>query len=358
MRDTRRARLMFGLLIAVALVLITVDHRGGDVSVLGPLRGVASSMFGAAEQMSANVATPVSRFFKTLASAPDARRRIDDLQRENAGLKSSLVAQRLDRSRVAELDGMLGLAGRGRYRVVPAQVVARRDAPGFENAVEIDAGTEDGIRPDMTVLNDDGLVGRVVQAVKGTSTVVLLTDPASSAGARLEGGNELGVVSGLGETGSDRNLIKFRLLDSTAPLAAGYRIVSFGSEKGAPYVPGVPIGVIERVEATPGELTRTAYARPYADLTALDVVAVVVKAPDRDPRDSVLPPAPPVVKVHQRAEAKNKSRNKDKNKNRGRGEDRSNGRGNDRAEVEPMAESTHPPTSGPQADREGVTGVR
>jgi rod shape-determining protein MreC len=307
MRDTRRARLVFGLLIAVALVLITVDHRGGDVSALGPLRGVASSVFGAAEQAGAKVAAPVSDLFTMISSAPDARRRIDALQRENARLRSQLVAQRLDRSRAAELEGMLGLAGRGRYRLVAAQVVARRDVLGFEDAVEIDAGSKDGIRPDMTVLNDRGLVGRVVQAGASTSTVVLLSDPGSSAGARLEGGKELG----LGESAGDRNLIKFRLLDSTAPLSVGHRIVSFGSEKGTPYVAGVPIGTIERVEATPGELTRTAYARAYADLTALDVVGVVVKVPDRDPRDSVLPPQPATVKAKAKDDEKVKKRRSD-----------------------------------------------
>jgi rod shape-determining protein MreC len=117
--------------------------------------------------------------------------------------------------------------------------------------------------------------------------VVLLSDPASAAGARLERGKEIGVVHGVGEHG---RLVQFRLLDSTAPLTRGGRIVSFGSQNGRPYVPGVPIGVIERVESTPGELTRIAYARPYADLTALDVVGVVVDGPKRDPRDTVLPP--------------------------------------------------------------------
>ena len=75
----------------------------------------------------------------------------------------------------------------------------------------------------------------------------------------------------------------------------GGRLVTFGSGRGRPYVPGVPIGVIEQVRPTPGELTRIAYARPYADLTALDVVGVVVGAPPRDPRDAVLPPRPPVA---------------------------------------------------------------
>ncbi|GAA1020776.1 rod shape-determining protein MreC [Acrocarpospora pleiomorpha] len=289
MKDTRRTRIVVGSLLATALLLITLDHRSGDSPVLGPIRGVAAGAFGAAEQAAASVTEPVGSFFRALAGASGAQRKIAELSAENGRLRGELTAQRLDRQRSAQLNGMLGLAGRGGYRVLPAQVIARRSAPGFEDAVEIDAGARDGIRAEMTVLNADGLVGRVVRAEEHTATVVLLSDPASSAGARLEGGNELGVVNGLGENGSAGRFLRFRLLDSSAPLTVGHRIVSFGSMRGTPYVAGVPIGVIERVEATPGELTRTAYARPFADLTSLDVVGVVVKAPARPPRDSVLP---------------------------------------------------------------------
>jgi rod shape-determining protein MreC len=292
MRDTRRARLVIGLLLAGALVLITVDHRATNGTLLAPVRDVASTVFGKVEGASATVTGPITGFFKTLSNAPGAERAITELRKENAQLKNDLYAQRLNRERVVKLDRMLGLAGLGRYRIVPAQVVARRATPGFEDAVEIDIGSGDGVRTDMTVLSGEGLVGRVAHAGPSTSTVVLLTDPALSAGARMEGGNELGVVSGLGEAGGNDNLIKFRLLDSSSPVQVGRRIVSFGSKGSTPYVPGVPIGVVERVDTTPGELTRTAYARPFADFSSIDVVGVVTEAPKRDPRDSVLPQMP------------------------------------------------------------------
>jgi rod shape-determining protein MreC len=292
MRDTRRARLVIGLLLVTALVLITVDHRAGGGAVLGPVRDVASTVFGKVEGAGAAVTAPITGFFKTLTNAPDAQRTIAALRKENAQLRNDVYALRLDRERAQKLDRMLGLAGLGRYRVVPAQVVARRATTGFEDAVEIDVGRRDGIRADMTVLSGDGLVGRVVHAGPSTSTVALLSDPALSAGARMEGGNELGLVSGLGEAGGSDNLVKFRMMNSSSPVAVGSRLVSFGSEGSAPYVPGVPIGVIERVENTPGELTRTAYARPFADFSAIDVVGVVTEAPKRNPRDSVLPPIP------------------------------------------------------------------
>lgn len=286
MRDSRQARLILGALLAVALVILTVDHRTGENSPLRPLRTAGAWLFGSAERAGGVVARPVGGFVEALASAPAAREHIERLRAENARLRAGLAAGRLDAQRSAELRRLLGLATLGGYTVVTASVVARRGQPGFEDAVEIDAGTADGVRADMTVLNADGLVGRVIHAARHTSSVVLISDPASAAGARVEASKEIGVVHGVGENG---RLLRFQLLDSTAPLARGGRLVSFGSHRGAPYVPGVPIGVIERVESTPGELTRIAYARPYADLTALDVVGVVVRPPARDPRDAVLP---------------------------------------------------------------------
>ncbi|MFI6508070.1 rod shape-determining protein MreC [Streptosporangium sp. NPDC050855] len=290
MKDTRRARINLGLLLAAALVLVTVDHRSAERSPFDPLRGAGTTVFGSLESAGAGIVRPVGGFFETVTGAFSAQDRIERLQAENQRLKRDLMAQSLDRRRSEELRRLLAVAGTGGYRILPAQVIARRGAPGFEEAVELDVGRADGVRTEMTVLNADGLVGRVVRTGSATSTVVLLSDAASAAGARLEGSNEIGVVHGVGESG---RLVRFRLLDSTAPITPGHRIVSFGSHRGVPYVAGVPIGVIERVEATPGELTRIAYARPYADLTALEVVGVVVQAPERPVRDAVVPPPPP-----------------------------------------------------------------
>jgi len=69
-------------------------------------------------------------------------------------------------------------------------------------------------------------------------------------------------------------------------------MVTFGSQGDTPYVPGVPVGEVVRVEGTPGSQTRTAVVAPYVDFTALDLVGIVVEPPRKDPRDAVLPPAP------------------------------------------------------------------
>ncbi|WP_283138288.1 rod shape-determining protein MreC [Rhizohabitans arisaemae] len=289
MRDTRRARFTLGILLAIALILVTVDFRGAESSPLGSLRSLGSSLFGGMEDLTTSVIRPVTSFFTMFTGAPEAQDRIGRLEAENAGLRRQLGEQRLSTERSAQLNRLLGTARLGQYKIVAASVIARRGVPGFEDSVELDAGRADGIRPNMTVINSDGLVGRVVHAGANTATVALITDSASSVGGRLEDSLEVGVVSGLGKLIPGGLFVRFQLLDSTAPIAEGQRIVSFGSDQARPYVPGVPIGVVQRVQETPGELTRIAYVRPFARISALDVVGVVVAAPARDPRDAVLP---------------------------------------------------------------------
>lgn len=79
----------------------------------------------------------------------------------------------------------------------------------------------------------------------------------------------------------------------------GDRLVTFGSQADKPFVPGVPVGEVVRVDPAGGGLTRNVYVRPYVGFTKLDIVGVVVQAPRTDPRDMVLPakpkPAPTVT---------------------------------------------------------------
>jgi rod shape-determining protein MreC len=286
--DTRRTRAVLGVLLLVSLAMITVDYRGGDHSPLSALRGFGEAIFGPIEHGATAVVSPVAGAFHTFTGAPGAHRRITRLERENARLRQQLRTGQIDKKRADELNDLLGTSGRGGYRIVPAEVIS--SGQGLEDTVSLDVGSANGVRPNMTVLSGDGLVGRVTRVGPSTSTVMLATDAASSIGGRLEGSEEIGVVQGAGRRGG--SALKFQLLDSTVVMQPGQRIVSFGSEGDRPYVPGVPVGTISRIEKTSGSLTRTALVRPFVHFTSLDVVGVVVAAPKRNPRDSVLPPSP------------------------------------------------------------------
>lgn len=294
MKDTRRTRVVLGALLVVALAMITIDYRGGQDSPLRGLRGVGATVFGPVERASASVVRPVGNTFDAITDAPGERRRADRLARQNQRLREQLRSSRLDQDRSAQLRRLLGTAGMGGYKIHAAQVISA--GQGFEDTVTIDAGSRSGVRPDMTVMSADGLVGRVTRVGPATATVLLATDQTSSIGSRLEESKEIGITQGRGRRGLGRGSatpLRFQLLDAAAPIRVGQRIVTLGSQGQKPYVPGVPIGVVERIERSTSGLTRTAYVRPFVRFTSLDVVAVVVAPPKTDPRDAVLPPKPP-----------------------------------------------------------------
>jgi rod shape-determining protein MreC len=285
--DTRRTRIVLALLLLTSFTLIAVDVRGGDSSPMHPVRSFAGTVFGPVEKAASAVVRPVSDAIDDIKGLRGNEDRIAALEAERDRLRLELRTSELARARAAELDKLLRVASVGRYKVLPAQVIAIGPAQGFSWTVTIDAGSRDGLRVDMTVLNGDGLVGRIKNVSSSTSTVLLAADPSVRVGVRLERTLHVGVATGRGA-----GLLEVELLEPQAALAVGDRFVTFGSRGGLPYVAGVPVGEVVSVKGVVGSLTKQATVKPYADFTALDLVGVVVEPPRTDPRDAVLPPAP------------------------------------------------------------------
>jgi rod shape-determining protein MreC len=287
--DTRRTRIILGVLLAAALALITIDYRGGAGAPLGGLRSVGGSVFGSVESAASLVTRPVAAFTDGLTGS-GSQGKIDALQRQVVDLRAQLNQQQLSHHDERQLSQLLQLSGRGRYRIVAASVIAA--GASYDDSVTIDAGRVDGIKPDETVLNGQGLVGTVTSVSSTTSTVLLATDASVTVGVRLAGTGQIGVVSGTGKSITGSGLLRLQVFDVNAVLHSGQELVTFGSAGGRPYVPGVPVGVITRLEGTSSSLTKEALVRPFADDTTLGVVGVVVVPPRTDPRFSVLPPTP------------------------------------------------------------------
>jgi rod shape-determining protein MreC len=165
-------------------------------------------------------------------------------------------------------------------------------SPAYERTVTIDAGSADGIKRDETVLNGSGLVGTVTAVSAHTATVLLVTDGAATVGVRLAGTGQIGAVTGTGRSRAGQGMLRLQVFDASAVLHAGQQLVTFGSVGGRPYVPGVPVGTIVRLQPSPNSLTKLALVRPFADDNALGVIGVVIVPPRKNPRDSVLPPTP------------------------------------------------------------------
>ena len=282
MRDSRRTRVVLALLLLTAFTLITLDYRSRGGGFFGSVRRTASSVFGPVERVAADVVRPVRHAVQAVGVD---RQQSQEGHRSSEGklstLQQQLRLQPFDTARVNELEQLLHVSAVGQYKLLYAQVIAVSATDGFEWTATIDAGSRDGLKENMTVLNGDGLVGRLKIVGSTTSTVLLAIDPEFNVGVRLPN-NAMGVVSGHG-----RSAMSLQLLDPTARVKVGDGLVTQGSLDQTPFVWGVPVGsVISATNPLAGDV-QTGEVKPYVDFSMLDLVGVVVEPPRVDPRDAL-----------------------------------------------------------------------
>jgi len=264
-------------LVLASLTAITVDYREDGSSPFDGARSALGDVLAPAQEGAAVVARPLHEIPAFFTSNKSLRADIARLQAENANLRGQVATTGEVRYRAAELDGLLNASKATRLALVPARGGARGPAQSVSRTVTIDAGTSSGIRADMTVLNNDGLVGRVISAGRGIATVLLIVDQEPVVGARLGSNAEVGFLSGRGALNREGSL-DLDLVDNSETPGKHDTVVTWGSRNGTPYVPDVPIGTVDAVYSSPREQAKHAVIDPFVDFSSLDLVGVVVPA--------------------------------------------------------------------------------
>lgn len=268
MRDSRRTRVVLATLLTLALALLAADYLRGSAQ----LRSTGGAVFGSAARAVQSVTNPMTGLLRRGSTSSAPSRSASALQAELIRLRAQLNGSQLTVSERARLATLLQLPGHRRHQVVGADVIAT--GHGSSRTITLDVGRRAGIRPDTTVLNAAGLVGRVASVRRWTCTVLLATAKSAVVGVRVAGSGQMGWVTGTPGTHDGPGALTLRVVGAGNTVVPGQRLVTFASVGGRPYVGGVPVGVVTRVEAGPGS-ARTARVRPFANFAGLGVVAVI-----------------------------------------------------------------------------------
>ncbi|MFN3354032.1 MAG: rod shape-determining protein MreC, partial [Brevundimonas sp.] len=109
----------------------------------------------------------------------------------------------------------------------------------FANARLLDAGSAKGIRVGNPVINEHGLLGRIVGTTGGVSRMLLLTDVASRMPVLIDRTDARAILTGDG-SGNPR----LEYIRGEGAIQSGDRVLSSGDGGGIPR--GLPIGVVAR----------------------------------------------------------------------------------------------------------------
>lgn len=294
MRDRHRSPTLLAVLVLVSLVLLTIDYRQGDGGAIAAVQRGATAVFGPVQEGFAAVVQPVGGFVASITE-------LGRLRSENAALNDELERLRTGRVSVADLErenrelrDQLEMAERHGFTTTAARIIAQ--PPGaFEWSVLIDAGADNGLGEGMAVVNEQGLVGKVVQVTRRNARVRLLTSPQAGYVVRIADTGEEGFLSGRGS-----RPFQLDMADAEAEVDEGAEIVTHAFA-GSMVPDGIPVGEVAEHPQTDEAGGAVLSVRPYVDFSRLVLVQVVLDATghpeDLDP-DDVLegePPPPPSV---------------------------------------------------------------
>lgn len=263
------------ILMALSLVcIITIGITTVKDSWLLPLRtGVGYILM----PVQAGVNIAGRAIYNNIEENKKLRTVLDDNEKLNARINELLMENtRLaaDSRELKRLRELYKLSDEyNKYHMVGARIIAK-DSVGWFQVFRIDKGALDGIKADMNVLADGGLVGIVTDVGSNYATVRSIIDDVSRVSAMTLNSNENCIVAGdlqLYEQG------KLRLNDirQGADIKDGDKIVT--SNISRKFLPGILIGYAYDIAPDPNMLTKSGYLVPVASFDTLQEVLIITE---------------------------------------------------------------------------------
>ena len=271
--EGNRGRL--AVLVMAAVTALVLDQR--DVGVVDEARDAASSLFDPVDDAAEVVSAPLTDAWNGWTGNTD----MDELLEENQRLRERLAeieaagVQNADAvERLGELTRTLDLPWAPDIPKVTAQVTSGPES-NFSHAVEINKGSDDGIKEGMPAVTGGGLVGRVSHVSGSRATVELVSDPEFRVGVRLAGSGALGTARGQGR---GEPLVVDASLEPGTEVPAGTGLVTSGVDRSI-YPDGIPVGKVRTTREGAGGLSLELIADPLVDADRLSYVNILLWEP-------------------------------------------------------------------------------
>jgi rod shape-determining protein MreC len=271
----RRPTLLFIVVLCLLFVLMSLSSRTRYI-------GETRTMF---ERTVMTIFSPVPKSVNWLGQTAsdmyhgylDMRRAVNEnvaLNRKVAELTTANLRLQQSQGDVSRLRQLLGYADELTMKTTMGTAIML-DTSGRFKSIIIDRGSNAGVEVNDTVVNANGLIGRVVLTTKDMAKVQLVTDNNCSVGALVERTRRQGVMRGDGAGGA-----QLYDIPSLADIQPGDTVLTAGID--GIYPKGIPVGTIVKAEKGQ-DLFKQIGVRPAVDFGAVEEVIVIHtrKIPDQ-----------------------------------------------------------------------------
>lgn len=254
-------------------VLMAFDARAdGDQRVIRVWAQTAADFV---QSPVTTITSSVSGYFGSIANLRTAQSENDALKQRIQELEVELKAKEDLTAENERLNNLLNLKEKSQYKIVNARIIGRDPSIWFDSSI-VNRGSLDGVKLNMPVVTNGGLLGRVTAVGPLTSQVDLLTRDKSGIGAvvgEIAGSNALGVVVG----SSKRDLVEMRYVPGSVDVQAGQAVYTSGQD--GIYPAGLRVGEIVEVDSGSATTPHRIVIRPSAGIDSMQEVGILLYEP-------------------------------------------------------------------------------
>jgi len=204
-----------------------------------------------------------------------------ELNRENEILRQLNVnlSDEVNRLREARLENirlraMLVLKERVEFKLIAADIVGK-SLNLLRNTITLNAGENEGLRPDMPIISETGLVGKLIATSGHYSIGQLMLNKDFRASAKIQRNRIDGIIAWEG-----KEVLQLKNVSKTQDVREGDIVTT--SEYSNLFPPDIKIGFVSKVFEKPGSLFKEIDVTPSVGFPSLEQVFIVTALQDSE----------------------------------------------------------------------------
>jgi rod shape-determining protein MreC len=267
----KRGTKMIVTFVTIILIIIMGITIGGRAKVTMP-ENVIGKVVTPVQKMLYKGGQGAQQAISSLFTFRTIAKENEELKKELEKLNQKVIQLSLTRDELRELRNLYGALNYAKENQKNSYVTASitgKDIGNWFNIFTIDAGKNQGIKKDSTVMNGEGLIGKVFEVGDDWSKVVTIIDNKSSVSFQVLRNNQYIGVS----RGSVKGELNGYLIDPEADVLAGDKLITSGLSM---YEKGILIGEIREVIKKEDELLKNIVVEPAVNFKKLDKVFVII----------------------------------------------------------------------------------
>lgn len=269
------------LLFLFFLGIYTWNERTGKMDAISTDVGIEVTGFVLRSVIS--LQTAVSDFWNNYINLIDVSKENKILKEELFRLKRELAVAKEEKAELSRLRKLLSIDYVSEWKPVGVRILAwRLGANDFFDSFVLSKGFFSGAKVGTPIVNDDGLVGRVLKAGPYTSIALLLTDSGSSVSVLTQYGRVSGILQGNGHN----QLLSMRFVKQNEEVRVGELVLTSGLDLSFPK--GIPVGRVTSVEYGSNSMLEI-QVKPLVVFDKLEEVLLL-----QNPFEHILPEGSPV----------------------------------------------------------------